>query len=291
MNDRTIGIASVLASATGFGAVGIFGTIASDVGLSIPTVLAFRFAIATVVLWSLLAVRGRARPLTGRTLAWAIVLGVAGYGAMSGFYFWGLEYLTAGLVAIVLYTYPAMVVVLTVATNPQRVSRTLLAALGLSLGGVALIVGADPVGADPRGVCIVLGAAVSYAGYMTGSERVLESVEPQVLTAHVLPAAGIAFLAIGVVSGTFAVPSASETTAWAWGTLAALSVLSTAGPILLLYAGLPRIGASRASIVSTAEPAVTVALGAVILGEPVTPSTVAGGVLVVVGVLLIHRRA
>ncbi|MXV62369.1 EamA family transporter [Natronorubrum sp. JWXQ-INN-674] len=288
MNERSVGIAYVLASATGFGAVGIFGTVASDIGLSIPTVLVFRFAIATAILWPLLALRGRLRLLTGRSLVWAIVLGVAGFGAMSGFYFWGLEYLTAGLVAIVLYTYPAIVVTVRIVTNPRRVSRTMLVALCLSLGGVALIVGADPAGADPRGVLIVLAGAVSYAGYVMGSERVLKSIEPQVLTAHVLPASGLVFLALGVGTGTFRIPAATETTAW--GVLTALSLLSTALPILLLYAGLSRIGASRASIVSTAEPAVAVVLGTAVLGEPVTATTVFGGALVVVGVLLIQRR-
>lgn len=289
MDERMIGLGYVLASAVGFGTVGIFGTLAGDVGLSIPTVLTFRFGIATVALWGLLALQGRARLLTGRTLGWAFVLGVAGFGGMSGFYFWGLEYLTAGLVAILLYTFPAIVVVVTIATNPERVNRTLIAALCLSLGGVALIVGADPAGADPRGVLIVLGAPICYAGYMLGSERVLESVEPQVLTAHVLPASGLLFLGIGAMRGTFAVPAVAETTAW--GVLTALSLLATAIPICLLYAGLPRIGASRASIISTVEPAVAVVLGAAVLGEPVSTTTVLGGGLVVVGVILIQRRS
>ncbi|WP_339104019.1 EamA family transporter [Haloterrigena salinisoli] len=288
MDERTVGIGLVLASAVGFGTVGIFGTLAGDVGLSISTILVFRFAIATLALWGLLVLQGRRRLLGGRPLGWAAVLGIGGYGGMSGFYFWGLEYLTAGLVAIVLFTFPAIVVVVTIATNPERINRTLVAALCLSLGGVALIVGADPAGADPRGVLIMLGSAICYAGYMLGSERVLESVEPQVLTAHVLPASGLLFLGIGVVGGTFGVPAATDATAW--GMLVALALLSTAIPICLLYAGLSKIGASRASIISTAEPAVAVVLGAAVLEEPVSTTTVLGGALVVVGVILIQRR-
>lgn len=288
MDERTVGIGLVLTSAVGFGTVGIFGTLAGDAGLSIPTILVFRFAIATLVLWGLLSLQGRRRLLTGRLLGWAAVLGIAGYGGMSGFYFWGLEYLTAGLVAIVLFTFPAIVVVVTIATNPERINLTLVAALCLSLGGVALIVGADPAGADPRGVLIVLGSAICYAGYMLGSERVLESVESQVLTAHVLPASALLFLGIGAMRETFAVPAATDATAW--GVLAALALFSTAIPISLLYAGLSRIGASRASIISTAEPAVAVVLGAAVLDEPVSTTTVLGGGLVVVGVILIQRR-
>ncbi|NUB91715.1 EamA family transporter [Haloterrigena sp. SYSU A558-1] len=289
MDERTVGICYVLASAVGFGTVGIFGTLGGDVGLSIPTILAFRFAIASAILWSLLAVQGRQNLLGGRLLGWAALLGIGGYGGMSGFYFWGLEHLTAGLVAIVLFTFPAIVVAVTLVTSPGRISGPLVAALCLSLGGVALIVGADPAGADPRGVIIVLCSAVCYAGYMLGSERVLESVDPQALTAHVLPASGLLFLAIGAARGTFAVPAATETTAWV--VLVALGLVSTAIPISLLYAGLSRIGASRASILSTVEPAVAVVLGAAVLDEPVTATTVLGGVLVVGGVVVIQRRS
>lgn len=288
MDDRTIGIAYVVGGATAFGAVGIFGTVASDAGLSIPTVLVFRFAIATAVLWAVLAFRGHARVLPGRTLGWAAVLGAVGYGGMSGFYFLGLEFMTAGLVAILLYTFPAIVVAVSIVTNPERVNATLVAALGLSLAGVALIVGADPAGADPRGVVVMLCSAVCYAGYMLGSERVLGTVDPEVLTAHVLPASGVVFLALGLTTGTLEVPPADAIGTWA--VLVGLSVGSTVVPILLLYAGLPRIGASRASIVSTIEPGVAVVLGALLLAEPVTATTVAGGGLVVLGVILIHRR-
>lgn len=288
MDEETTGIAYVLVAATGFGTVGIFGTIASDVGLSIPTVLSFRFATATLALWGLLALRGRASLLRGRTLGWAVLLGVGGYGAMSGFYFWALEYLTAGLVAILLYTFPAFVVGTTLVTNPGRINRSLLLALSLALGGVALIVGADPAGADPRGVLIMLGSALIYAGYVMGSERVLESADPEVLTAYVLPASGTGFVLYGIATGAVTIPGATATTAW--GALLALGLVSTAGPILALYAGLRRIGASRTSIVSTAEPAVAVVLGAAVLAEPITASTVAGGALVVTGVICIHRR-
>ncbi|MFC4544461.1 DMT family transporter [Halosolutus amylolyticus] len=288
MDEEATGIAYVLVAATGFGTVGIFGTIASDVGLSIPTVLGFRFATATLVLWALLALRGRASLLRGRTLGWAVLLGVCGYGAMSGFYFWALEYMTAGLVAIVLYTFPAFVVGATLVTNPGRISRSLVVALALALGGVVLIVGADPAGADPRGVLIMLGSALAYAGYVMGSERVLESADPEVLTAYVLPAAGTVFGLYGIATGAVTLPAATATTAW--GVLLGLGVVGTVGPILALYAGLRRIGASRASVVSTAEPAVAVVLGAVVLAEPITASTVAGGALVLTGVIWIHRR-
>lgn len=285
MDEETTGIALVVLSAASFGTLGIFGVLAAEEGLSIPTVLTLRFAIATVVLWAVLWLRGRLRVLGGRALLTAIGLGGLGYATMSGLYFLGLEYLTAGLVAIVLYTYPAFVVCFVAFTVPDRVTKRLLVALVLSIGGVTLITGADPTGADPRGVLIVLGSALAYATYIVVSQRTLATVDSVTLSAFVLPAAAASFVGLGLATNSLAPP----TTASGWTIAVGLGVIATAIPVLAFFAGLSRIGAGRASVLSTVEPAVTVALGALVLAEPVTAVTVIGGALVICGVILIHR--
>jgi len=286
MDDETVGIALVLISAVGFGTLGIFGVLAADEGLSIPTVLALRFALAAVVVWAVLWFQGRFRLLRGRMLAIAFALGAVGYATQSGLYFLGLEFMTAGMVAIVLYTYPAFVVCLVAIVHPSRVTTVLVVALGLSIGGVALITGADPAGADPVGVFVVLGAALAYSLYIVVSQRALLTVDAEILTAFVLPAAAVSFVVFGLGTGTLAMPEGAS----AWAVALAIAILATVVPVLTFFAGIARIGASRASIISTAEPGVTVALGALVLGEPVTAVTIVGGTLVVVGVILIQRE-
>ncbi|WP_306061756.1 EamA family transporter [Natronococcus wangiae] len=286
MDDETVGIGLVLTSAIGFGTLGIFGVIAAEEGLSIPTVLALRFSLAAVVVWAVLWLRGRFRVLTGRTLAIALALGGIGYATQSGLYFLGLEFMTAGMVAIVLYTYPAFVVCIVAITNPDRVTRVVMLALGLSIGGVALITGADPAGVDPRGVAVVLGAALAYSLYIVVSQRALTAVDAEILTAFVLPAAAVTFVGFGIGTNTLALPGSAS----GWGVALAIAIFATVVPVLTFFAGIARIGASRASIISTAEPGVTVALGALVLGEPVTIVTIVGGTLVVAGVILIQRE-
>ncbi|WP_255190703.1 DMT family transporter [Natronobeatus ordinarius] len=286
MDDDTVGVALVILSAIGFGTLGIFGVIAAEEGLSIPTVLALRFGLAAIVVWIVLWLRGRFRLLTGRLLAIAFALGAFGYATQSGLYFLGLEFMTAGMVAIVLYTYPAFVVCIVAIFHPSRVTTVLLVALGLSIGGVALITGADPAGADPRGVAVVLGAALAYSLYIVVSQRALTTVDAELLTAFVLPAAAVSFVVFGAGTGSLALPGSLT----AWGVTLAIAILATVIPVLAFFAGIAKIGASRASIISTAEPGVTVALGALVLGEPVTAVTIVGGVLVVTGVILIQRE-
>ncbi|MGZ0746053.1 DMT family transporter [Haloparvum sp. AD34] len=281
--DR-VGVLLVLIAGVGFGTLGIFGTYAQGAGLSIPTVLLYRFFVATLAVWGVLLAQGRLRLLRGRTLLAAIGLGSFGYATMSGLFFLGLEYMTAGLVAIVFYTYPAFVVLLAVVAVGERVTRTTVVALALALGGVGLVVGADPAGASQTGVAIMIAAALTYAAYITVSRAVLETTDSLLLTAHVLPAAGLTFLVGGSITNDLAIPG----TPTAWGILVGVALLGTAIPVFTFFAGLSRIGASRTGIISTAEPLVTVALGVVLFAEPLTLPTVAGGGLILSAVVLLQ---
>ncbi|MFT4908889.1 MAG: drug/metabolite transporter (DMT)-like permease [Natronomonas sp.] len=286
MDDTRLGAALVLCSAAGFGTLGVLGIVAGDAGLSIPTILSWRFGVATVLVWTVFGLQGEIQPLRGRALAVAVGLGSVGYAAVSGLYFIGLEFMTAGMAGIALYTYPAFVLVLAAAFLGEPIGRRRLAALVVTLGGVALITGADPAAADPRGIAVVLLAAILYAGYITTSRTALEGVTPSTLTAHVMPAAAGTFLVVGAATDTLGVPSGAV----AWGSVLSIAVFATAFPIFTFFAGLSRIGAGPASILSTVEPAATVVLGAVFLDEPVGSAVVAGGSLVIIGVVLVARQ-
>lgn len=194
--------------------------------------------------------------------------------------------MTAGMVGITLYTYPAFVLLLAATFLDERVGRRSVAALVATLGGVALITGADPAAADPAGVGIVLLAALVYATSITVSRTTLEDVSSPTLTAHVMPAAALTFLVVGAGTDTLTVPQGAV----AWSAVLGIAVFATAIPIFAFFAGLSRVGAGPAAIISAIEPVVTVALGAAFLGEPVSAIVLVGGSLVLSGVVLVTRR-
>jgi drug/metabolite transporter (DMT)-like permease len=302
LDDEKLGALLVLISAAGFGTLGVLGKLAFIAGLPIPTVLALRFAIGSVVFLLLLGLdhaRRRKRRerrceldsehfslcLTARELAVAVGLGALGYAAMSGLFFWGLEFMPVGMVAIVLYTYPVFVVVLSAIVLKEKVTRYTMIALILSFGGVVLITGTDHVHVDPHGVAIILGAAIIYAAYITVSRSVLSTIDARALTAHVLPSAAITFLIYGKITDQLMLP----VTAYGWIVVIILAVIATAVPVFAFFAGLSRIGANRASILSTFEPVVTILLGAALLGELLTSITILGGIMVLAGAILVHK--
>src|SRR4051794_3544670 len=112
-----------LASAAAFGAMAIFGKLAFDGGADTGTLLCVRFVVAATVLWGLVLGRGGApgvRALPRRDVAMALGLGACGYALQAACYFLALERIDASLLALLLYTYPAMVTVSAVVLGRER---------------------------------------------------------------------------------------------------------------------------------------------------------------------------
>jgi drug/metabolite transporter (DMT)-like permease len=273
----------VLVASAGFGTLAIFGTVAVEVGLNTTTLLTCRFAIGTALLWIGLGLRGRAHPLSGRQLRIALGLGVL-YAVFSGLFFWGLLFVPAGVAGITFYTFPVYVYALSVTLLDERLSTRKLGALALALSGVFLIVSGDGAGVDLAGVGLVLLAAFGNACYITGSRAALASIEAGVLAGTALIGTTVSFAGFGLVSGRLFVPAGVDQ----WLVVLGIAVIGTALPLFLYVGGLDRIEASRASVISTSEPVVTVALGILLLGEVLTPAVVVGGALVLAGVVAIQ---
>ncbi|MEF8779482.1 MAG: EamA family transporter [Haloferacaceae archaeon] len=286
MKRHTVGVLFVLVASAGFGTLAIFGKLAEAAGLNTATLLAFRFAIGAALLWAGLAFLGRVRSLPTDQLRTAVALGVL-YAGFSALFFWGLLYVPAGVAAIAFYTYPAYVYAISVAVLGEGLSRLKLLALLVAVAGVGLIVGADAAAVDPVGVALVLLAALGYAVYIAGSRLALGSIDPDLLAGVVLVVTAASFLAFGLASGRLFVPVGLDQ----WGIVVGIAVLGTALPIFLYVSGLQRIEASRASVLGTSEPLVTVLLGAALLGEVVTLRVGLGGALVLLGVALIQTDA
>ena len=146
--------------------MGIFGKLAYDDGATVGTLLVTRFVLAAALFWVLALSTGtarRVRELPRRDVAIALSLGAIGYGAQAGCYFAALDRLDASLLALILYTFPAMVTVAAIALGREPASRRTAAALGLaSLGLVLVLAGATAGALDAAGIGLGLTAAVVY---------------------------------------------------------------------------------------------------------------------------------
>lgn len=277
-----------LLSAAGFGAMAIFGKLAYDEGVEVGDLLLVRFALASVLLLAVAQATGALRGLSRRGVLAGLGMGAIGYAAQSGLFFGALERMDASLLALILYTYPALVLVGAVALGRERATARRVAALAVALAGVALVLAGAASGAvDPLGAAMGFAASLVYTVYILVGDRVGAG----------LPLVALAALVCTGATGTFAVAAAVRGGpelafgAAGWGWIGCIVLVSTVGAILTFFAGLARVGPSAASILSTLEPVVTVALAAAAFGESLSAVQLVGGALVLSAVVVMQWPA
>jgi drug/metabolite transporter (DMT)-like permease len=280
------GLLLCLASAIGFGAMAIFAKVAYNHGATVTTLLTLRFGIAAAVLWAIVAATGRPLPARRGAVA-GIGLGAFGYSAQAACYFSALQHIDASLTALLLYTFPVLVFVAAVMLGRDRATPVRVAALGLALAGVGLVLVGGSAGAlNATGVALALGAALTYTVYILVADTVVGEADSFALAAIVATGAAAALLVFAAATGRLDF----DLDASGWAAIVALALVSTVGAISLFFLGLSRVGPSTASIVSTAEPLVTVALAALVFSERLGPVQLAGGVLVLMAVVVLQLR-
>lgn len=274
----------MLVSAITFGTLGIFAKFAYIAGLGTEQTLAFRFALAAVAMWVLAMALGQ-NPLRlkRKDLAILVALGAVVYTAQALTYFIALRSLTASLVVLIAYIYPSLVVVAGWLFLRRSVSVGHGGALIATFTGVVLLVG----GARFQvawGLVFAIASPMIYTAYILLGERVMGSVPAVGASAVIMTGAAIAFCVLAAVQHELRLPATTQ----GWAVAIGIALIPTMIAISLFLASLPRIGAARASLLSTVEPVVTVLLASVLLGERLSPPQVLGGALVLVAVLTVQ---
>ena len=272
----------IVVSAVAFGAMAIFARFAYGGGADVLGILTARFLVAGVVLSAVMAATRRPWP-RGRPLAVAILMGAFGYVGQSVCYFAALNHASAGLVALLLYAYPALVCLLAAAFLGERLTRRTLAVLAMSFAGIALTVGGGH--GTATGFALGLAAAVFYSVYIVVGARELGGTDALASTAVVCLSAGAVLALAGLVREPQFPAAASG-----WIAVGAIALVSTVVAIVAFFAGLKRVGPVAAAIGSTLEPVVTVALAWIVLAESMSAIQLAGGALVLAAAVLLAKK-
>ena len=284
-STRGLGTALVVCSAAGFATLAVFGRLALDHGLDVPTMLALRFALATAVLLALGRLRPSPPPRRRGQIIRLLLLGGLLYTAMTGAFFTALRFTPAASVATLFYVYPAVVAVAEHLRGRQRLTGVTSLAVALALCGSALTAGAFAVrGAQPVGLALALCAGVAYAGYVVASPRAVAGVGALPATTLLASSSAAVFVLVALGAGP-----AWPTDGVGWAAVAGLALISTVAALVTFFAGVKRLGPSDTATLSTLEPMVAVVLAAVLLGEQVTLLQVLGGLLIVAAAVLVAR--
>jgi drug/metabolite transporter (DMT)-like permease len=295
-SSRGKGIALALFSAATFSTSGSFARSLLDAGWSPGAAVAARVTVAALILlgptlWSL---RGRAA-VVRRNAGLLLGYGVIAVAGAQLFFFNAVNHIPVGVALLLEYLGTILVVVWMWLRHGQRPRPLTSFGSVLSLAGLVFVLNPSTggFGLDPVGVLWGLGAAVGLASFFVLSARSSDGLPPLALAGLGLTIAAVTLLVAGV-SGVFpmtasfgAVNLAGQQVSWIVPVLG-LSVVAAAVAYLAGIAAARALGPKLSSFVGLTEVLFAVFFAWLFLGEAPTAAQMAGGALIVGGVVLVH---
>ncbi|MGZ8910223.1 MAG: DMT family transporter [Methylococcaceae bacterium] len=289
-----VGFGLVLLGAVGFAAKAILIKMAYMTGKQVDAITLMALRMLFSLPFFLLVGIWRSRKSQMQALnkkQWLIitVLGLIGYYVASYLDFIGLLYISAGLERVILFLYPTFVVLFSALAHKRKISMRIRVALGLSYSGMILVF-VEHLSLESSqiwlGSGLVLGSAIIFAFFVMGSGVMTHHIGSSRFTVYTMTVACIATLMhFGIANGVAPLHLPFEVYRLAF----IMAVFSTVLPAFFMNAGIRRIGAGSASIISTTGPIATLALAYVFLGEAITLTQLAGTLFVLAGVYVVSR--
>lgn len=290
--SNAYGIGLALIGALGFSLKAIFVKLAYPYGVDAITLLALRMGFSLpFFLWVGLAGQRAAAHLTRDDWTKLVVLGCLGYYGASILDFMGLQYISAGLERLILFTYPTLTILIGVFFQGKPFTRREIIAVALCYAGIGFAFIHDLGLGDTRSVLIggalVFGSSISYALYISGSAPMISrlgAMRFSALATLVSSAVTLLHFSVSQPFSAFIQPLP----VYGWGL--AMAIFATVIPVFAQSAAIRHLGAGRASLVGMVGPILTIGFGWWLLDEAISLEQMIGAGLVVIGILIVSRR-
>lgn len=233
--------------------------------------------------------------LTRKALLMASGIGVMGYYLASYLDLLGLQTVSAGLERIILYTYPAFVLLLSALLPGKNISWSIAGCIAIIYAGLLLVFYAD-IRMQPsvslietsKGAALILLSALSFSVYVIGSDYCMKIFSSALFTAIAMLAASVFMLLhYAVVSPSLFALLQLPAAVFLW--TGVIAVFFTVLPSFMMSAGIKQIGPDRAGAVGMIGPVATVLIAGLVLGESVSVLQLSGLAVVMLGVHRLRR--
>lgn len=288
-SSQTKSIVLILLAAVCWGMIGIFSRALSDAGCSPIQVTAARCVTVAALLTAYILVTDRSLlRVRWRDLWMFFGTGICSILFFNVCYFYTQSRTSLSVSAILLYTSPFFVMLISAPLFRERITAGKITALLLAFCGCVLITGVlgGTGRVPPAAVLTGIGSGLGYGLYSIFGKLALRRYSNLTVTAYtfIFAAAGaVPFCAPSdLISRMIQKPELPLNTLM-------LGVLCTLVPFLLYTRGLDGIDSGKASVVAYAEPAVATLVGAAVFGEPITPEKLAGITLVLAAIIILSR--
>lgn len=278
----------VITGAVLWGFIGFFVKILIAKGFTPMQIVAMRMAVATFLItgWAMARGEGNLR-LRLKDIWMPLGMGVIGLTLANSSYFTAIGESSLAVAALLLYTAPAFVVVISCFLFKERFTVAKLIALILTFFGCASISGvfSSEITISMKGLIFGLLSGLGYGLYSIFTKFAIKKYANTLVTAY-------AFY-FSLLSSLFLAGFGNNDPTWDMGGLAAavgLGFFSTFLPYLIYNRGLKEVEAGTASILATIEPFVAAAVGITFFAEPVTMEKAAGMVCIFLAVAILNLR-
>ena len=171
MNSKTKGFIYGAIAAASYGMNPLFALPLYAAGMSVDTVLFYRYFFAVIVLGILMKMQHQSFVLRKADILPLIIMGLL-FSFSSLLLFMSYNYMDAGIASTILFVYPVMVAVIMGVFFKEKISAITVFSILLALSGIALLYQGD--GGKPLstiGIIFVLLSSLSYAIYIVGVNR------------------------------------------------------------------------------------------------------------------------
>jgi drug/metabolite transporter (DMT)-like permease len=300
LDNRITGTLLVAGSAMLFACKGLLAKALYAQGIGFELVVSVRSLLAMPFFWVFVAARqgmGSLRETPPRLIVAACIAGILCYyvGALTDFY--ALTMIDASVERVLLFSYPAIVVVISAILKREWPGAGIVLATLVTYLGIFLVVGGFDTGAlraNYVGALFVLIAAMTTASYFMMGERFAARMGSGRFTMFAMTAA-TAVLTVHLIA-RHSMSELASITLTGWLLLIAIATACMFIPALMQTEGVSRLGAERAAVISTAGPPTTILLGWLFFGESLNRWQVLGVALILAGIVVVdlvrvRRRA
>ncbi|MDQ6871479.1 MAG: DMT family transporter [Gemmatimonadota bacterium] len=274
----------IVVSALSFGSISVLTVLITSAGVPLLTAMAWRYVLGAALLLAITGVK-QLGSVPRKRLVQLLLIGGFGQALITYLSLHALEYIPVGPLAFLFYTYPAWVALIAAIRRTEKLTPIRAIALTLALVGVTVMVGAPSTDKlNPIGVILALGSALLYSVYLPSLEHLQQGMPALVSTLILIAGAAATFLIAALFARELYLPTGVPV----WFNIAVLALVSTVIAFSALIKGLSVLGPVRTAIIATVEPFFTAVLGVAVLGNQLSFTTIMGGILIALAVLLIQ---
>ncbi|MBB4045949.1 drug/metabolite transporter (DMT)-like permease [Bacteroides reticulotermitis] len=284
MNNKTKGFTYGAIAAASYGMNPLFALPLYAAGMSVDSVLFYRYLLAVIVLAILMKIQKQSFAIQKADILPLAIMGLL-FSFSSLLLFMSYNYMDAGIASTILFVYPVMVAVIMGVFFKEKISFITIFSIALALVGISFLYQGDGGKTlSTLGIILVLLSSLSYAIYIIGvNQSSLKTLPTTKMTFYAI----LFGLSIYIVRLRFCVDLQMPPTPLLWGSVLALAILPTAVSLICTTLSAHYIGSTPTAILGALEPVTALFFGVLVFHEKLTLRLIIGIVMIIAAVTLI----